>query len=107
MRILIVEDDAEVARHLSSVLSEAGMVAEVNGKAIAVFNVDGTFYAIDNTCVHRGGPLGEGDVVGDVVACPWHNWEFNVKTGACINNPSAKVKAYEVTVEGTDIKVRL
>lgn len=83
------------------------MVAEVNGKAIALFNVDGTFYAIDNTCVHRGGPLGEGDVAGDVVACPWHNWEFNVKTGACINNPSAKVAVYEVTVEGTDIKVRL
>ena len=46
----------------------AGMVAEVNGKAIAVFNVDGAFYAIDNTCVHRGGPLGEGDVEGDVVS---------------------------------------
>ena len=80
------------------------MVAEVNGKAIAVFNVDGTFMP-STTPVHRGGPLGEGDVVGDVVACPWHNWEFNVKTGACINNPSAKVTAYEVTVEGTDIKV--
>ncbi len=85
----------------------SGMVAEVNGKAIALFNVDGTYYAIDNTCVHRGGPLGEGDVEGDVVSCPWHGWQFNVKTGACVNNPSAKVTAYEVAVEGPDIKVRL
>lgn len=85
----------------------SGLVAEVNGKTIAVFNVDGAFFAIDNTCVHRGGPLGEGDVEGDVVTCPWHNWQFNVKTGGCVNNPSAKVTSYEVTVEGTDVKVRL
>ncbi|MER3423674.1 MAG: non-heme iron oxygenase ferredoxin subunit, partial [Nitrospiraceae bacterium] len=44
-----------------------GIVAEVDGHAIAVFNVDGTFYAIDNTCVHRGGPLGEGELEGDIV----------------------------------------
>ncbi|MCC2641862.1 MAG: Dioxygenase, ferredoxin subunit [Nitrospira sp.] len=85
----------------------SGMVAEVNGMSIALFNVDGAFHAIDNTCVHRGGPLGEGDLEGDVVACPWHGWQFNVKTGACVNNPSAKVASYEVTIEGTDIKVRL
>ncbi|MBA3753445.1 MAG: Rieske (2Fe-2S) protein [Nitrospira sp.] len=85
----------------------SGMVAEVNGKAIALFNLDGAFYAIDNTCVHRGGPLGEGDVEGEVVTCPWHNWQFNEKTGACVNNPSAKVTPDEVTIEGADIKVRL
>jgi nitrite reductase/ring-hydroxylating ferredoxin subunit len=51
--------------------------------------------------------LGEGDVEGEVVACPWHGWQFNVKTGACVNNPSAKVTSYEVTIEGADIKVRL
>ncbi len=85
----------------------SGMVVEVNEKAIAVFNLDGTFYAIDNTCLHRGGPLGEGDVEGDVVTCPWHGWQYNVKTGGCVNNPSAKVTSYEVTIEGTDIKVRL
>ena len=55
-----------------------GMVVETNEKSLAVFNVDGTFYVIDNTCVHRGGPLGEGDLEGEVVTCPWHNWEYNV-----------------------------
>lgn len=84
-----------------------GTVAEVNDRSIAVFNVDGTYFAIDNTCVHRGGPLGEGDLEGDVVTCPWHGWEYNVKTGACVNNPSAKVSCYPVTVEGTQVKIQL
>lgn len=89
------------------VVSGSGIVAEVNGKSLAVFQVEGSYYAIDNTCVHRGGPLGEGDLDGEVVACPWHGWEYNVKTGACINNPSACVKSYPVVVEGSDLKVKL
>jgi len=84
-----------------------GIVAEVGGKTLAVFNVDGTFHAIDNTCVHRGGPLGEGDVEGHVVACPWHGWQFDMKTGECLKNPSAKVDVYQVKVEGSDVKVLL
>ncbi len=85
----------------------AGIVAEVNGQAIALFNLDGTFYAIDNTCVHRGGPLGEGDVDGETVVCPWHHWQYNIKTGVCVSNPTACVKSYEVKVEGSDVKVLL
>jgi nitrite reductase/ring-hydroxylating ferredoxin subunit len=85
----------------------AGTVVEVNGQAIALFNLDGTFYAIDNTCAHRGGPLGEGDVEGETVVCPWHSWQYNIKTGVSVNNPSACVKTYEVKVEGPDIKVLL
>jgi nitrite reductase/ring-hydroxylating ferredoxin subunit len=84
-----------------------GIVAEVQGKALAVFNVDGNFHVIDNTCVHRGGPLGEGDVEGNVVSCPWHGWQFNVTTGECVKNPSARVEVYQVKVEGADIKVLL
>ena len=85
----------------------SGIVAEVNGKSLAVFNVDGSFFVIDNTCVHRGGPLGEGELEGEVVTCPWHAWDYNVITGACINNPSACVKAYPVVVEGSEVKVEL
>ena len=83
------------------------IVAEVNGKTLAVFNVDGTFHAIDNTCIHRGGPLGEGDLEGCVVTCPWHGWQYNVTTGACVNNPSGKVESYQVSVDGNDVKVLL
>lgn len=84
-----------------------GIVAEVNGKSLAVFNVEGTIHAIDNTCCHREGPLGEGELEGDIVTCPWHGWRFNVTTGACMNNLSAKVEAYQVKVEGEDVKVLL
>jgi len=84
-----------------------GMVAEVNGKTVAVFNVDGVFHVVDNTCLHRGGPLGEGEVEGSVVTCPWHGWQFNVATGACVNNPSGKVAVYQVKVEGSDVKALL
>jgi nitrite reductase/ring-hydroxylating ferredoxin subunit len=72
-----------------------GMVVEVNGKALAVFNVDGQFHVIDNTCVHRGGPLGEGEL------------DANVVTGVCVNNPSANIQTYKVKVEGTDVKALL
>ena len=91
----------------ADVASGSGIVAEVNDKAIAVFNVDGTYYAIDNTCIHRGGPLGEGELEGDTVTCPWHGWQYSVKTGVSTSNPSACVKSYPVKVEGTDIKVEL
>ena len=84
-----------------------GMVAEVAGKEIALFNVGGTVYALNNTCVHRGGPLGEGDLDGEVVSCPWHNWEYNVTTGACLTNPSTCVATFPVVVDGNEIKVEL
>jgi nitrite reductase (NADH) small subunit len=83
----------------------SGKVVTVKDKTIALFNVDGTFYAIDNTCVHRGGPLGEGDLEGDLVSCPWHGWQYDVKTGISATNPSAKVTAYEVKKDGSSIMI--
>ena len=78
---------------------------EAGGKVVALFNVDGNIYALDNTCLHRGGPLGEGSLNGDVVTCPWHGWEYNVRTGEKLNVPAVKVATYPVQVEGNDIKV--
>jgi len=51
--------------------------------------------------------VGEGELDGDIVTGPWHGWRFNVTTGACMNNPSAQVEAYEVKIEGEDVKVLL
>ncbi len=84
-----------------------GMVAEVGGKEIALFNVGGMFYALNNICVHRGGPLGEGELDGEVVTCPWHNWEYNVTTGACLTNPSTCVAQFPLVVEGNEVKIDL
>ncbi|MFB3924156.1 MAG: Rieske (2Fe-2S) protein [Terriglobia bacterium] len=78
---------------------------EVDGKTIALFNVSGQVFALDNTCLHQGGPLGEGTLEGDVVTCPWHMWEYNVRTGEKVGNPALKIAAYPVQVEGNDIKV--
>ena len=90
---------------LSELAAGSCKAVEVGGKAIALFNVEGTVYALDNTCLHRGGPLGEGMLEGDVVTCPWHMWEYNVRTGEKVETPSIKVAQYEVRVEDNDIKV--
>ena len=79
----------------------------VNGTDVALFNVDGQFFAIGNTCLHRGGPLGEGYLEGDVVTCPWHGWRYNVKTGANAMMPTAKVPNYQVKVDGNDVLVAI
>ncbi|HLW78221.1 MAG TPA: Rieske 2Fe-2S domain-containing protein [Terriglobia bacterium] len=78
---------------------------EANGRTIALFNVGGAVYALDNTCLHRGGPLGEGTLEGDVVTCPWHRWQYNVRTGQHVTQPSVQVATYAVEVDGDDIKV--
>ena len=90
---------------LSELENGAGKAVEVGGKTIAIFNVNGTVYALDNTCLHRGGPLGDGMLEGDVVTCPWHMWQYNVRTGEKVETPSLKVATYPVQIEGNDIKV--
>ncbi len=82
-----------------------GKTVEVSGKQIAVFNCNGAFYAIDNTCKHQGGPLGEGELDGTVVTCPWHGWTYDVTTGQSPDDPECAVDKYEVKVDGTDVLV--
>lgn len=81
------------------------MTVAVNGLDIALFNVRGKIYATSNTCLHQGGPLGEGILDGEVVTCPWHMWEYNVCTGELAGNSSVKLATYPVEVDGADIKV--
>jgi nitrite reductase/ring-hydroxylating ferredoxin subunit len=85
----------------------AGRVVDAGGQTLALFNVKGTYYALDNSCVHRGGPLGEGDLDGSVVACPWHGWRWDVTTGSNTNNPAIRVPCFPVTVEQDEIFVEL
>ena len=85
-----------------------GKVFEAEGQTIALFNVDGTFYAVENTCTHVGGSLGEGALVGDQVTCPLHGAQFNVASGKVLGPPAGSdVKSFVVTVEGSDILVEL
>jgi nitrite reductase (NADH) small subunit len=80
---------------------------DVNGKALAVANVAGVFHAIDNTCLHRGGPLGDGALEGKIVTCPWHGWQYDVTTGKVSQNPAVGVACYPVEVRGADVFVDL
>ena len=84
-----------------------GRVVEANGRTLALFNVDGQYFALDNSCPHRGGPLGEGDLEGRTVTCPWHGWRWDVATGANVNNPAVKVGCLPVSVDGDAIFVEL
>jgi nitrite reductase/ring-hydroxylating ferredoxin subunit/multimeric flavodoxin WrbA len=65
---------------------------------IAVFNIDGVFYAISNSCIHKGGPLSKGFLDGDVVTCPWHGWKYSVKTGESSHEGGDSVNSYEVKI---------
>ena len=101
-------------------MSDLVKVAEVNDlkpgeckiviagdRELTLCNVGGTFHAIDNTCPHRGGPLGEGVLESTVITCPWHGWRFDVTTGQSPVLPTAKVETFEVAVDGNDVKVRI
>jgi nitrite reductase/ring-hydroxylating ferredoxin subunit len=81
---------------------------EVDGKTIALFNLEGGYHAIDDTCPHRGGPLSKGPVDGEVVTCPWHGSKFNVKSGDVLTRPARTgVSSYRVRVSGSDIETEL
>ena len=82
------------------------MTVDVQGTAVALFNVGGSVFAIANTCAHRGGPLGEGTLQGSTVVCPWHAFEFDVRTGECRTNPALRVACFEVRLDGQDILLR-
>ena len=85
-----------------------GRSVRVAGKQIGLFQVEGKYYAIDNTCPHAGGPLSEGDVEGTVVECPWHGSRFNLETGKVLYGPAlADVACYAVRREGDDIEIEL
>jgi 3-phenylpropionate/trans-cinnamate dioxygenase ferredoxin subunit len=83
-------------------------LVEVDGRAIAVFNVDGTFFAIDDVCTHDGGPLAEGELTGCEIECPRHGARFDVRTGRPLSMPAIEpVAVHTVEVRGDDILVAI
>jgi nitrite reductase/ring-hydroxylating ferredoxin subunit len=84
------------------------IIVEVGGDEVAIANVGGEFCAFSNSCTHRGGPLGEGILTGEVVECPFHGGQFNVRTGDVISAPATEsVTTYAVQVEGDEVKVAM
>lgn len=80
---------------------------DIGGETIALYHTARGFFASESRCPHRGGPLAEGDVIGDEIVCPWHLWGFSLETGLCPGNSDICITMHEVKVEGDRILVRL
>lgn len=91
----------------SDIPEGSGKRAVVKGERIALFRIQGIFYAINDTCPHREGPLSEGHLNGAVVACPWHGWTFDLHTGICRMNPNFKVRVYPVKVVKNQVHIQI
>jgi len=76
-------------------------------KIICVANVNGTISAMDNVCLHRGGPLGQGVIEGSKVVCPWHGWQYDPKTGQVGSNPDLRVAVYPIKIENGEVMVEI
>jgi nitrite reductase (NADH) small subunit len=76
---------------------------QVDGLTVAIANVGNKFYAISNTCLHRGGPLGQGLLQGVAVTCPWHGWQYDVTSGKLVMNQAVAVKSFKIEVRGDDL----
>jgi len=92
----------------SDIVPGTAKLIEAGEREIALFNISGTFYAIDNACTHVGGPLVEGEIVGDEVVCPWHGSAFRIPTGEVRTPPAATgVNSYNVRVIGNNIEIEI
>jgi nitrite reductase/ring-hydroxylating ferredoxin subunit len=82
-----------------------GQSFEIRGRVIAVFLDEGTYYALDDACPHRGAPLCDGIVYGQSVTCTWHGWRFSLVDGRWLDSPRTRVDTYPVRVHGDEIQV--
>lgn len=80
---------------------------QVADRTIAIYHTSDGFFATDNVCPHRGGPLAEGDVIGNEIVCPWHLWSFDLETGVCPGNADIVVATHEVRIDGERILVKV
>lgn len=76
-------------------------------KEICVANIDGTYCATENTCLHQGGPLSQGVILNGKLVCPWHGWEWDPKTGKAVHVPNAKVAVYPLRIENGDVLIEI
>ena len=94
-------------RMASVVELDAGRAVEFvhDGRIYALFSIDGQIAAVDGLCPHQGGPLADGEVSGSCVTCPWHGWQFDVRTGASPVSKKIKLPVFPVRIEGSDVLV--
>lgn len=116
-----VKTKRHVVAHVDDIKPGERRVVAVDGREIGIFNLDGVFYALLNYCPHRAGPLCHGRVrplvtaesvnqvaygrEGEILKCPWHQWEFDIKTGQALFDARLRVKSYNVGVEAGDVVI--
>lgn len=91
----------------SEVPTDTGKLVSAGGWELALFQFEGKVYALENACAHKGGPLAEGGLHGNLAMCPWHGWEFDVKTGVSSFNPGIKQRTFPVKEDHGDIYVQI
>lgn len=100
--------DGVVVLKRADVPDGGGTIVDVNAElAIAVFRAGDSFYAIDNRCPHKGGPLGEGSLEDMVVTCPWHGFMVDLRTGVCPRTPWLRVRTFPVEMVRDDVRIRI
>lgn len=104
---MTTQNEFVVVGRVSEFAPGAGRMVVVSGRHVAVFRLGDEFFALDNMCLHRGGPLCEGPVHRDVVTCPWHGWSYQIRTGTMVQDPRVGVSKHDVRVNGDEIAVRL
>lgn len=95
------------AAQLADLADSCGLQSQVGGRPIALFKLDGEVFALDGICPHKGAPLGQGTVENGIVSCPLHGWQFDIKTGACLDRPDRPAACLPVRVVDGRVEVQL
>ena len=82
-------------------------IMRIGGRSMGVFHHDGEWYAVRNYYLHRSGPVATGDLEGDVLTCPWHGYQYDVKTGEFLLDPAVKLETYQVDIRDGKVHVQL
>ena len=99
--------DWTVVAQLSELSAGSLRRVTVAGQDLVVGLAGSELFATDLLCPHRAGPLDEGCIVGERLVCPWHSWEFDVRSGVYERFPATRLRLHEVRAEGNDVLVRL
>lgn len=100
-----VSDEYVTVARVADLAPGTGKAVMVGDREVALFHVEGAFYALDNTCPHQGGPLCEGWIEGKTVTCPWHAWTFFLESGKMTLGDYATVEAFDVRVTGDEVQI--
>lgn len=97
----------EAVGPVSGFVPGRGRMVTVAGRHVAVYRLGDEFFALDNMCLHRGGPLCDGEIENGVVTCPWHFWSYQIRSGTMVQDPRVGVSKHEVRIDGDQVSVRL